>query len=161
MILSEYAHCFEPVGNSSIDMIKTRCIDNFLKYIIHFVGNRIDGENTSIQNYDIFDGLYGEKITYNNKNIQFVSDIQNVHQELERFVKKSISDRESIQPSPRLVSFEEKEEIAFSRLMENVEKDGKTYKRYDCLFGAGEFPFLILKIARIGNKDYFWYVLSR
>ena len=161
MILSEYAHCFEPVGNNSIDMIKTHCIDNFFKYIIWFVGNRIDGDNTSIQNYDTFDGLYGEKITYNNKNIQFVSDIQNVHQEFERFVKNSVSDRESSRTSEQPVSFDEKEEIAFSRLMENVEKDGKTYKRYDCLFGAGEFPFLILKIARIGNKDYFWYVLSR
>ena len=161
MILSEYAHCFEPVGNSSIDMIKTRCIDNFFKYIVWFVGNRIDGNNTSIQNYDIFDGLYGTRITYNNKNIQFVSEIQNVHQDFENFVKKSVSVKEVVQKSEQPVIIEEKENIAFSRLMENVEKDGKTYKRYDCLFGAGEFPFLILKIARIGNKDYFWYVLSR
>ena len=75
MILSEYAHCFEPVNKSSIDLIQARCFNDFFKNIKLFVGKGLDEQECSIKNYDRFDSFCGNHINYNNKNLQFETTI--------------------------------------------------------------------------------------
>ena len=58
-------------------------------------------------------------------------------------------------------------EKGVKRLCENIElfspvaNAKQKLPRYRVIFGAGEFPYLNFKIARIGNKEYFWYTLTR
>lgn len=168
MILSEYAHCFEPVNKSSIDLIQSACFNDFFKNIKFFVGKELDQQECSIKNYDRFDSFCGNKISYNNKNLQFETTIP---REMSSELFYSMCENKKETPKECVCGVksieEETEEKGLERLNEPVEYglfDGQAKgvtTRGRALFGVGEFPFLILKIARIGNQDYFWYVLSR
>ena len=168
MILSEYAHCFEPVENSSIELIKMRCFNDFFKNIKLFVGKGLDEQECSIKNYDRFDYFCGNHINYNNKNLQFETTIPR-EQSSELFYTMCENKKETPKECVCGVKStqEEIEEKGLELLNEPVEYglfDGQAKgvtTRSRALFGVGEFPFLILKIARIGNQDYFWYILSR
>ena len=168
MIVSEYAHCFEPVNKSSIESLFICCFNDFFKNIKMFVGKDLDQQECSVKNYERFDSFCGKKISYNNKNLQFETMIPR-EQSSELFYSMCENKKET--PKEYVCGIksiqEETEEKGLDRLNECVEYDSFGCKakgmttRYRALFGIGEFPFLILRIARIGNQDYFWYVLSR
>lgn len=166
--MSEYAHKFSELGKKSIEQAQMECFEDFYDNLRRFVGKKLDYDECSIENYNRFDFFCGNLIHYNNKNIQITSLIPRefstelVYTSCENFKKESSSE----EPLVKSID-EELKEKGTERLCEDVkwssyvDKVKQTLPRYEVIFGAGEFPFLNFKIARIGNKDYFWYTLTR
>jgi len=171
MLVSENAHCFMELRKYSIEEAQEACYEDFVKNLELFAGKNVDEGICNISNYERFDNFCGKLIHYNNKNLQF-KELISREMSTERYfnymdrLKKSDQSSDDI---PRIISMEETTKIeGETRLLEDVEvptyinKDFKAiYPRYRIIFGVGEFPFLNFKIARIGNKEYFWYTITR
>ena len=168
MLISEEAHCFTELGKKSIEQAQMECFEDFYDNLRRFTGKKLDYNECSIENYNRFDSFCGKQIHYNNKNVQFTTLIPReqstelVYTFCENFKKESSSE------APRVKSIDEElKEKGTERLCEDVEwasyidKAKPILPRYEIIFGAGEFPFLNFKIVRIGNKEYFWYTLTR
>ena len=169
MLMTEEAHCFNELRKLSIEQAQMECVEDFYHNLRRFAGKELDYNECSLENYNRFDCFCGKHISYNNKNMQFVALIPReqstelIYRWLENCKKEDSSDS-----NIRVMSMDEElMEKGIERLCEDVEwsnyatKAKQELPRYQVIFGAGEFPFLNFKIARIGNKEYFWYTLTR
>ena len=168
MLMTEEAHYFNELRKLSIEQAQMECVEDFYNNLRRFVGKELDYDERSLANYNRFDCFCGKRISYNNKNVQFVALISReqstelIYRRLENNKKEDSCD------SNNVMSIDEKlTEKGVKRLCESIElSHPKTdvkqkLPRYQVIFGIGEFPYLNFKIARIGNKEYFWYTLTR
>ena len=168
MLMTEEAHCFNELRKLSIEQAQMECVEDFYNNLRRFAGKELDYDERSLENYNRFDGFCGKRISYNNKNVQFVALIAR-EQSTDLIYRWLENDKkEDSYNSNNVMSIDEElMEKGVKRLCESIElsnpiTDAKqNLPRYRVIFGVGEFPFLNFKIARIGNKEYFWYTLTR
>lgn len=168
MILKEYVHGFRELGSLSIEQAKMECFEDFYDNVCRFAGRNADNNECSIENYARFNSFCGVLTNYNNKNVQFTIMISRENSTDLFFNRCESNNRcaDSLEDHrPKDIDTEDKER-GERKLCEDVEikhfgDSTQIIPRYKAIFAPGEFPHLIFKIARIGNKDYFWYVLSR
>lgn len=167
MLIEDQAHCFREIGKLSIDQAQMECYEDFYDNMRRFVGKELDCNECSLENYNRFDGFCGKLIRYNNKNIQFTTFIprENSTELFWTMCKNNGKDDDNDTSVVKTID-EEIKEKGIKRLCEDVEiKHFQGIKqlapRYEVIFGPGEFPIMIFKIGRIGNKDYFWYTIAR
>lgn len=168
MLMTEEAHYFNELRKLSIEQAQMECVEDFYNNLRRFAGKELDYGERSLENYNRFDCFCGKHISYNNKNVQFVALIPReqstelIYRWLENNKKADSYDSNNVMSID-----EELMEKGVKRLCESIElsypaTDAKQkLPRYQLIFGAGEFPYLNFKIARIGNKEYFWYTLTR
>ena len=133
-------------------------------------------ESGSTANYKFFQDWFGSKITYNTKNIVFEETLTNNPNQLWN-VRQYCADyfnleltQETGEGSP-YYQFRKGRE---SFLKENgcyaeayvggsrpkAEAEEAILNFYES-FGVGEFPFIVITVLRIGNKDHFFYRITR
>lgn len=169
MLMTEEAHCFNELRKLSIEQAQMECVEDFYKNLRRFAGKELDCNECSLENYNRFDCFCGKHISYNNKNMQFVALIPR-EQSTELFYRwlENSKKEDSANIGKVILSIDEEliekgterlcQDVEFSNYISNVKE---LAPRYKMLFGAGEFPYLNFKIARIGNKEYFWYTITR
>lgn len=168
MLITEEAHCFNELRKLSIEQAQMECVEDFYNNLRRFAGKELDYGKRSLENYNRFDCFCGKHISYNNKNVQFVALIlreqstELIYRWLENNKKEASYDSNNVMSID-----EELIEKGTKRLCESIELSHSTtdvkqkLPRYQVIFGIGEFPYLNFKIARIGNKEYFWYTITR
>jgi len=177
MLKKETVHNFRELGDNSIDDITNDCkrdfADKCFEIVKHYLSMlKQDDESLTdslfnIRAYGIFDDK-GRHITYQNQALEY--------EELKTDVKEYFKDyleRGMVHEQPlcckKDVEFCSNEVCEY--LLQEVENDVKEdlgltltkpkYKRYEALFGLGEFPFMMIRIVRIGNKRYYFYQITR
>ena len=168
MLMTEEAHYFNELRKLSIEQAQMECVEDFYNNLRRFAGKELDYGERSLENYNRFDCFCGKSISYNNKNVQFVTLIPReqstdlIYRWLENNKKEASYDSNSVMSMDEGLM-----EKGVKRLCENVELSDpvtnvkQKLPKYRVIFGVGEFPHLNFKIVRIGNKEYFWYTLTR
>lgn len=142
MLLEINAHYFCPIKEESMDIIKDICIFNFYEKLVQLTQESLD---CTTKNYYSFDKL-GKRIKINSKNIVFETLITD---EL-KMGKINLSESAYCccgEKRPTKVSYKSQ--------LEFWQKDLFEY------FSCGEFPYMTIYIARLGNTDHFFYTISR
>lgn len=166
MIQQRTVHCFTELKNESIDKIKDICVNDFMIKIYKLVKQ---SKEKGTFNYDKFDRL-GRNITYNNKNIEYQEtfcdildicklEIDNIYKDVCVCLEKEAEENKEIANWL-------KSNYEYLLNLYNEEKDCsetivKTTTNLNGLFGVGEFPFMVITIARIGNNKYYFYQIVR
>lgn len=156
MIKTEIVHDFDVLKNETIDELVTKFVNDFeykIYTLIRDIGEH--GLPMTIRMYDTFNILKGKRISYNNKNVEY----EEVKTDLYTFFKNDLKTRESFDAEYNAVETE-LEFDARTWLLDKNEKNPK-YQNWECLFGLGEFPHMIIKIVRIGNQKYSFYSITR
>jgi len=149
MLQKTTAHFLSEVGKSSLEGMKEFCYQDFVRTLELFVQSNFFDGRCGLHNYSAFDSFCGKEISYNTKNTQYEELLSGTNFNL-RFYKE-------MESGSKCVSSETSN--GYLKLISSVkEKEEPLYK---VLFGAGEFPFMLFTIARIGNTDYFWYSITR
>lgn len=168
MLMTEETHCFNELRKLSIKQAQMECVKDFYINLQRFAGKELDDGERSLANYNRFDCFCGKRISYNNKNVQFSALIPEEQSTELIYRRLENNGKEDSYNSNNAMSIDEElTEKGVKRLCESVElshpaTDAKQkLPRYRVIFGIGEFPYLNFKIARIGNKEYFWYTLTR
>lgn len=125
-------------------------IANFAMHVMNLYSNHHKEKNSelySIGLYKVFEYEKSKKTLYiNPKNINYTSTITDVRERLSQQV------------------FPAKMDCEYGNV------DGKPYEvlnsvadipNWEDLFGKGEFPFIVIRVFRIGNTEYFCYSISR
>ena len=189
MLIENVVFNFYEVGEKGFADIKNECLSHFasrLKDCLTSSNERIrrfwcdfsltnDGSDVkgSIANYKIFQDLYGSKIKYNTKSIIFEETITNNPESIWN-VKQYCMDMYNLEYVE-----ETDEHSGYYRYKPNPSNCIRTYDKCECsvgedrdnaeemlrhfysAFGVGEFPFLTVKIIRLGNKDHYFYTIHR
>lgn len=168
MIKTEVVHDFDVLKNETIDELVTKFVNDFEYKIYTLIRNIGEhGLPMSIRMYDTFNILKGKRISYNNKNVEY----EEVKTDLYTFVKNDLKTRKSFDAEYNGIDIDcvecngvdiesELESDARTWLLDKNGKNPK-YQNWECLFGLGEFPHMIIKIVRIGNKKYSFYNITR
>lgn len=151
MIKTEVVHCFGVLKNETIDELVTKFVNDFEYKIYSLIPELGECLPMSIKMYDTFNVLKGKRISYNNKNIEY--------EEIETDLYTRFKNNNSDELKCNIVETED-EFCARIWLMNKNEKNSK-YQNWECLFGLGEFPHMIIKIVRIGNQKYSFYSITR
>ena len=167
MLIEDQAHCFKPIGKMSIGQAQMECYEDFYDNMMRFAGKELDQNECSLENYNRFNSFCGTPIRYNNKNVQFTTFISRENS-TELFYKmcesaKKCNKSESVEVKSIDQELKEK---GMKRLCEDIEikhfgDSIQVIPRYKAIFAPGEFPVLVFVVARIGNKEYFWYTIAR
>lgn len=134
MLIEEKVHFFCELGEMTIESAQQHCLSDFYgttKSLIY------EGIEAGLKNYEIFRNRCSRKILYNNKNIIFKEFLTNL---------KILDGVEISYLNSTQNTFEPKE-ISSQQINE--------------FYGVGEFPFMTFTVSRIGNKDYFFYTITR
>lgn len=158
MIKTEVVHDFDVLKNETIDELVTKFVNDFEYKIYTLIRDMGEyGLPMSIRMYDTFNILKGKRISYNNKNVEY----EEVKTDLYTFFKNDLKTRESFDAEYNGIDIESELEFdACTWLLDKNEKKPK-YQNWECLFGLGEFPHMIIKIVRIGNQKYSFYSITR
>jgi hypothetical protein len=134
MLIETTAHALMPLGEMAIDDAMRYCSSNLDVNVQTLL---LEGKESGLQNYNLFDSRFGQQIKFNNKNITFQTlNTGKIH-----------LDDEEIG-----VCYSEQNPPARNKL---------TGKDINEFFGRGEFPFRHFTVVRIGNLDYFFYTITR
>lgn len=170
MLKKESVHCFCELRDRSIDDIISECKYDFARKCLEMVKEYRDSEQADyylfgLRAYETFNGK-GRYITYQDKAIEYQSLETDIRAYFEHYLKSSYKNKNIVVPDTY------SDDIC-EYLLQTVKNEKKTkedlgltltkpeYKRYESLFGLGEFPFLMITIVRIGNKRYFFYQIER
>lgn len=177
MLKKETVHNFCELGDKSIDDITYDCkrdfADKCFKIVKHYLSMlKQDDESLtdslfSIRAYGTFDGK-GRRITYQNQAIEYEELKTDVKEYFKNYLERGMVHEQPL-CCQKDVEFCSNEVCEY--LLQEVENEIKEdlgltltkpkYKRYEALFGLGEFPFMIISIVRIGNKRYYFYQITR
>lgn len=161
--------------------IKNLCLEHFAERLEEVLtsGNekirKFWVEPGSTANYKFFQDWYGSKITYNTKNIVFEETITNNESQIWS-VRDFCADYFNLELAPEAGEgssyYQSKansnsivrncccgESYVGTRRPKN-EADKAILNFYKS-FGVGEFPFIVITVLRIGNKDHFFYRITR
>ena len=173
MIKTEIVHDFDVLKNETIDELVTKFVNDFEYKIYTLICDMGEqGLPMSIKMYDTFNVLKGKRISYNNKNVEY----EEVKRDLYTFFNNDLKTRKSFDAEYNGIEYNgvdidcveyngvdiesESEFDARTWLLDKNEKNPK-YQNWECLFGLGEFPHMIIKIVRIGNQKYSFYSITR
>lgn len=188
MLIENVVFNFYEVGEKSLADIKNECLSHFAsrlkdcltsdneKIRKFWVDRGLDNSpdtpfKGSIANYKIFQNLYGSSIKYNSKSIVFEEtithnpdNIWNVKQycmdmyNLEYIEKtEDHSGYYRYKPSNCVKAYD-KCECSVGSERDDAQE---ALRHFYSAFGVGEFPFLTIKIIRLGNKDHYFYTIHR
>lgn len=168
MLMKTSVHCFYELGDRSIDDIITECKYDFARKCLEITKENKDNCPPnhyifSIQAYQTFNGK-GRYITYQDKSVEYQSLETDMRQFFERYLERLENNPDIVIPD---CYSNETGKYLLQTIQNEVKEDlGLTltkpeYKRYEALFGLGEFPFLLITILRIGNKRYYFYQIER
>lgn len=187
MLIENVVFNFYEVGEKGFADIKNECLSHFasrLKECLTSSNERIRkfwvdrGLNTdpdapfkgSIANYKIFQDLYGSKIKYNSKSIVFEETVTNNPDSIWN-VKQYCMDAynleyvEETEQHSGYFRYKPYNEVLHDTCECSVSPDRdeaqEALRNFYSAFGVGEFPFLTIKIIRLGNKDHYFYTIHR
>lgn len=177
MLKKETVHNFRELGDKSIDDITYECkcdfIDKCYTLVREFLSTSKDDNERNINNlfniraYNSFNDK-GRYVTYQNQGVEYEELRTDIKEYLKNCLERDIKHKQSS-------DCKNDEEFCSNEistyLFEDVENEIKNdltltltklkFKRYEALFGLGEFPFMIITIVRIGNKRYYFYQITR
>ena len=168
MLKKGSVHYFSELRDRSIDDIISECKYDFARKCLEITKENKDNcpPNHSIftiQAYQTFNGK-GRYVTYQDKSVEYQSLETDMRQFFELYLKRLENNLNTVVPD----SYSKEISDYLLQTVKNKTKEdlGLTltkpeYKRYESLFGLGEFPFLMITIVRIGNKRYFFYQIER
>lgn len=153
MIKSERVHCFTPLYKETIDDIIDKCLADFKNKVFKIMKeyeHKMNDLPMSTHMYDLFN-VKGRLISYNSKNIEY--------EELKTDVKEKFlycTDEMQNNIDEQDFKYWLNEEYISDKIAQS-----SSYTNLDALFGGGEFPYMNIKIVRIGNQKYSFYNLVR
>lgn len=168
MLKKESVHCFYELSDKSIDEIIAECKHNFVIKCLEMVKEYRNSEQADyylfgLRAYETFNGK-GRYITYQDKAVEYQSLETDIRPYFERYLQSSYKNKDVVVPDAysddiceyllQTVKNKTKEDLGITLTKPE-------YKRYESLFGLGEFPFLMITILRIGNKRYYFYQIER
>ena len=137
---------------TTLGEFEQQAISNFASHVYNLWWDQTEGnnkeENTiySIGFYKTFyDKTAKNKFEINPKNINFEMLITDLLKKLQEHDSLLDLAHKGMQGNPPEVMI----------------KSNKDIKNYEKLFGAGEFPFLVIRAFRLGNTEYFCYTITR
>ena len=161
--------------------IKNLCLEHFAERLEEVLtsGNSkfrqfwVDKGSTA--NYKFFQDWFGSKITYNTKNIVFEETITNNESQIWS-VRDFCADYFNLMLAPQAGDednyYQFREESAsgnrncchgesYVGSRRPKSEADKAILNFYKSFGVGEFPYLVITVLRIGNKDHFFYRITR
>lgn len=168
MLKKESVHYFSELHDRSIDDIISECKYDFARKCLEMVQEYRDSEQADyylfgLRAYETFNAK-GRFITYQDKSVEYQSLETDIRTFFEQYLQRSNNSHNTVVPD----SYSKEISDYLLQTVKNKTKEdlGLTltkpeYKRYESLFGLGEFPFLMITIVRIGNKRYFFYQIER
>lgn len=168
MLKKESVHYFSELRDRSIDDIVSECKYDFARKCLEMVQEYRDSEQADyylfgLRAYETFNAK-GRYVTYQDKSVEYQSLETDMRQFFELYLKRLENNLNTVVPD----SYSKEISDYLLQTVKNKTKEdlGLTltkpeYKRYESLFGLGEFPFLMITIVRIGNKRYFFYQIER
>ena len=168
MLIDTQALNLQEVGEKSLDEIKRDCLAHFAHCLRELILDSFEENLCSTSNYRRLNNEFAEEIKYNSKNTVFESTIYN-HERfsvqdtcadmflLKRIEAPDTSNNYSYEfwRNP----FEQKEECEAE--CASKERNIKRLLKFHQFFGIGEFPYLTIKVIRIGNIDHYFYTAHR
>ena len=174
MLKQESVLLFDEVDNLTLSQIRHICFSHFavrLEQELLEKTNTPDKYGTGM--YKQFYDLYGKQITYNTKNISFeqlitTKDSCNLYEFCGNYFGlqpeircDGASNGRTTQRTIFTIPEKPHKQEQCEQPVCSQQKDYKTLVNFSKFFGVGEFPFMSIRIVRIGNQDYFMYTISR
>ena len=171
MLVTENVIGMGVVGDLGVEQMKHFVFTDFANHLKQEI-LETEHHKQGLQNYGYFEAEYGKKITYNNKNISY----QDICYDLKEFCghyfelkSTEVCDGGSNEVTKYRTVFEVPTEDEVHAKCEETQSNIscdyfdnlKKLVEYDRFFGAGEFPYLIFTIIRIGNQDYYFGKITR
>lgn len=129
-----------------------QAVSDFSSHVYNLWWDQVEGNNKNegtAYSLGFYKTFYREKAKHrfeiNPKNINFEMTITDLLQKLQEHDSLLDLAHKGMQCNPPEVMI----------------KSTKDIKNYEKLFGAGEFPFLVIRAFRLGNTEYFCYTITR
>ena len=175
MIIEKMAFNLSPIEEQSLEDIKNLCLRHFasnLKYVITSKDEKIRKlwNESSTLNYKVFQDLFSSSIKYNSKNIVFeetlTSNSNNVFWNVKEYCM-SMYNLEYVEPTDNTSGYfryrknrnNDEDQCCCNESFS--EKSEEALRNFYYAFGVGEFPYIEIEIIRLGNKDHYFYAITR